>query len=79
LAAWWQTDEWRWLVGAIVILSAWPYTLLIIKPTNDALQAIEAAAAGPHSRSLIEKWGALHAGRTAIGLLTTILFLWASI
>ena len=34
-AAWWQAGDWRWLAGAIVIISAWPYTLLVIKPTND--------------------------------------------
>src|ERR1041385_7715403 len=25
--AWWQAGDWRWLVGGLVILSAWPYTL----------------------------------------------------
>ena len=78
-AAWWQAGDWRWLVGAIVIISAWPYTLLVIKPTNDELLAIDPANAGPRVRMLIEKWGRLHAGRTAIGVLTMILFLWASL
>ena len=78
-AAWWQAGDWRWLVGAIVIISAWPYTLLAIKPTNDELLAIDPANAGPRVRMLIEKWGRLHAGRTAIGVLTMILFLWASL
>jgi len=78
-AAWWQAGDWRWLAGAIVIISAWPYTLLVIKPTNDELLAIDPANAGPRVRMLIEKWGRLHAGRTAIGVLTTILFLWASL
>ena len=76
-AAWWQAGDWRWLAGAIVIISAWPNTLLVIKPTNDELLAIDPANAGPRVRVLIEKWGRLHAGRTAIGVLTTILFLWA--
>jgi hypothetical protein len=79
LVAWWQAGDWRWLLGAIVIVSAWPYTLLVIKPTNDRLLATEPANAGPSVRVLIEKWGWLHAGRSAIGVLTTVLFLWASL
>jgi hypothetical protein len=79
VAAWWQSGDWRWLLGAVVILSAWPYTLLIIRPTNDELLATDPANAGPRTRSLIEKWGRLHAGRTAMGVITTILFLWASL
>jgi hypothetical protein len=78
-AAWWQAGDWRWLAGAIVILAAWPYTLLVIKPTNDRLLAIEPANAGPKVRALIEKWGTLHAVRSAMGVLTTVLFLWASL
>jgi hypothetical protein len=78
-AAWWQTGDWRWLSGAIVIVSAWPYTLLAIKPTNDRLMATDPADAGLQVRALIEKWGALHAGRSGLGALTTVLFLWASL
>ena len=78
-AAWWQAGDWRWLVGAIVIISAWPYTLLVIKPINDRLLATEPADAGAQVRLLIEKWGHLHAGRSGIGALTTVLFLWASL
>ncbi|MBX9776469.1 MAG: DUF1772 domain-containing protein [Xanthobacteraceae bacterium] len=78
-AAWWQMGDWRWLVGAIVMISAWPYTLLVIMPTNNQLLAIEPADAGVQVRALIEKWGRLHAVRSAIGLLATVLFLWASL
>jgi uncharacterized membrane protein len=77
--AWWQTGQWLWLAGALAILSAWPWTLLVIKPTNDALQATDPAQAGPHTRAQIEKWGRLHAGRVALGVFATILFLWASL
>jgi len=77
--AWWQTHDWIWLLGAIVFLSAWPYTLLVIRPTNNELLTTDPGFAGARSRALIEKWGWLHAGRSAIGALTTVLFLWASI
>jgi hypothetical protein len=79
VAAWWQAGDWLWLLGAVVFLSAWPYTLLAIRPTNNELLAIDPGKAGPRSRALIEKWGWLHAGRSGIGVLTTVLFLWASI
>src|ERR1700736_5640740 len=45
--AWGQTGDWRWLLCAIVLLAGWPYTLLIIWPTNSALLAIDPADAGP--------------------------------
>jgi hypothetical protein len=78
-AAWWATGDWLWLLGAVVFLSAWPYTLLIIRPTNNELLTTDPGSAGARSRALIQKWGWLHAGRSGIGLLTTVLFLWASI
>jgi hypothetical protein len=79
IAAWWQTGDALWIAGAIVLLSAWPYTLLLIRPINNALLAIDPAEAGPRVRPLVERWGRLHAGRSGIGLLTTVLFLWASV
>lgn len=77
LAAWWQTGRWAWLLGAAILVANLPYTLLVILPTNRALMATEPASAGPDSRALIEKWAALHAGRTALGFAATVLFLLA--
>ena len=60
LSAWWQTGNWAWLLGAVVLITNWPYTLLGIMPTSEGLMATDPAGAGPESRALIEKWGGLH-------------------
>ena len=79
LVAWWQSGDWRWLAGAALLVANWPYTLIAIMPTNNRLMATPADGAGPESRTLIERWGRLHAARTALGFLATATFLWASL
>jgi hypothetical protein len=79
LIAWWQSGRWHWLAGALVLVANWPYTLLAIMPTNRRLMATPPAGAGPDSRALIRRWARLHAGRSALGLAATLIFLWASL
>jgi uncharacterized membrane protein len=74
ILAWWQTGLWLWLLGALVLVANWPYTLFVIMPTNNELMAIGPAGAGPYSRELIHKWSKLHAVRTALGLAATLIF-----
>jgi hypothetical protein len=79
LIAWWQTSHPGFVIGAVAILAPWPWTLIAIKPTNDALMATEPEQAGPQTRALIVHWGALHGVRTALGALATVAFLWACV
>ena len=77
LLAWWQTSQSGFLLGGIAMIAPWPWTLIGIKPTNDALLATGPDQAGPQTRTLVVKWGALHSVRTALGALATVAFLWA--
>jgi Domain of unknown function (DUF1772) len=79
LLAWWQTGNWRWLLGALTLVANWPYTLLGIMPTNRKLMTTDPASAGPESRGLVVKWGGLHTVRTVLGFAATFIFLWASL
>src|SRR5438270_686500 len=69
LIAWWQAREPGFVVGAVLMIANWPWTLLGIMRTNNALMAIDTANTTPQTRSLIVKWGALHAVRSVFGLL----------
>jgi len=76
--AWWLSGNWRWLVGAVMLISNWPFTLIVILPTNSVLMKIPAESAGAESRRLIERWGRLHAVRSGLGALSTAFFVWAN-
>src|ERR1700681_2361594 len=67
--------ELRWLPGAVLILANWPYTFLIVKPTNDQLNALAKSQAAA-SRALIVTWARQHAVRTALGILAAATYLW---
>ena len=75
---WMHGDHWLWFAGGLVLVANWPFTLLVIMPVNNQLNAIEPAGAGPASRALIVRWGSLHAVRTALGALATFLMFAAS-
>ena len=79
LIAWWQSRDWLWALGSALILANWPYTLAVIQPVNDAAMALAPEAADKTGRALIERWGLLHAGRSALGVLATLAFIAAAL
>jgi len=77
VVAFFGTFEWRWLLGAVVLLANWPSTIVVIMPTNHRLMNTPPGAATAETRSMIGRWGILHAGRSVLGLIATLVFLWA--
>jgi hypothetical protein len=72
--AWWESRDWLWLAGGIVLIAGWPFTLLVILPVNRRLEAIPPGG-GAESRALLVRWGRLHAVRTLLGTAAAVLLL----
>lgn len=77
IAAWWQSRDELYIVGAILMGANWAYTALMILPVNKELQAIAFDDAGEESATLLRRWGKLHVKRAMLGVGATLLFLWA--
>jgi hypothetical protein len=70
----WITRDWGWMLGALLILANWPYTLLVILPVNRRIEATAADQANAETRALVVRWGALHAGRSLLGVAATVVY-----
>jgi hypothetical protein len=64
----------RWLLGALVIATSWPYFYFVVVPINNRLLAQGQPQAD--SRELIREWGLLEWGLVAIGLAACSVFGW---
>ena len=73
--AWWSSRDWRWLLGAALILANWPYTLIALQSVNAELMAVAVDEAGASSRALTAQWGTLHAVRAGLGGLALAVYL----
>ena len=66
------------MVGAGLTIAAFGFTIAAIRPVNNRLLATDPETARPETRTLMTRWGQLHAVRTILGLASLILFVWAA-
>ena len=64
-----------WLIGAVLIGLVVPFTFIVVMPTNHHLLAPGRDLSSVETRALLEKWGRLHAVRSVLSLLASIVYL----
>jgi uncharacterized membrane protein len=75
VVAWLLGGGVMWLVGAVSIGLVVPFTFVAILPTNHQLLVPGRDLASIETRALLEKWGRLHAVRSAVSLAASTLYL----
>ncbi len=79
LILWLHRREPLWLWGALAILAVVPFTLVAIRPTNNRLLEPGRDLASAETHELLLRWGRLHAVRSLLGLIASVLYLSAGI
>jgi Domain of unknown function (DUF1772) len=73
--AWLVGEGVLWLIGAALIGLVVPFTFIAVMPTNHQLLAPGRDLSSAETRSLLEKWGRLHAVRSVLSFLASIVYL----
>ena len=74
LLAWYQTGDMQWGLGAIILVANWPSHVARHHAHQPALEAMSLRP-GTGIRSLLERWGSLHAIRSAFGAVPVVFVL----
>jgi anthrone oxygenase-like protein len=77
VVTWFHGEGIAWLWGGVLIFAVVPFTLLVIRPTNERLLAPGRDLASAETRQLLERWGRLHAVRSALSLAASVVYLYA--
>jgi hypothetical protein len=64
-----------WLVAGVILGAVVPFTYGVIMPTNHKLLAPGRDLSSAETRGLLVQWGRLHAWRTALSLIATVILL----
>ncbi len=75
MSRWLQGGGSVWLWGAVCILAVIPFTVIVILPTNNKLLEPGRDLRSEETRALLEAWGRLHAVRSVLSLIASLLFL----
>lgn len=73
---WYLDGSILWLIGALVIFSVIPFTLIVIMPTNIKLKNPDLDKTAKSTQAMLELWGRLHLVRSVASLIASSIFLY---
>jgi len=76
ISGWLEKDA-TWFVGGTLLFVLIPFTLIVIFPTNKALENERLDLSSAHAEQLLHRWGRLHAVRSGLSFLAFVIFLFA--
>jgi hypothetical protein len=76
LIAYFDTQDLRWAVGAVIILGSWLYAFFVMSPLDNQVRSLRGGDVGA-ARALVRQWGLVESGLTGIGAVAVLVFLWA--
>jgi Domain of unknown function (DUF1772) len=76
LIAYFDTQDLRWAVGAVIILGSWLYAFFVMSPLDNQVRSLRGGDVGA-ARALVRQWGIVESGLTGIGVVAVLVFLWA--
>ncbi len=72
---WMMGAGFMWLIGALFIFAAVPFTLVVMMPINKELLDPRLDKKAEKTQELLHKWGRLHTVRSLLGLVSSLIFL----
>ena len=73
--AYFETEDVRYVFGALIMIASWPYAFFVMAPLNNQILALRGSDVGA-ARALVRQWGYIEAGFGAIGVAAVAMFLW---
>lgn len=74
--AYFESEDVRWVFGALIVISSWPYAFFVMAPLNNQILSLRGKDVGA-AKALVRQWGMVESGFAAIGILAVAMFLWA--
>jgi hypothetical protein len=74
--AYFDTQDVRWAIGAVLMILSWPYAFFVMSPLDNQVRSLRGGDVGA-ARALVRQWGIVESGLTALGGVAVLVLLWA--